>query len=73
MVQLLHKSVKLADTAYVHPRAPHPLPGMKMNPKRRVTQVVKITESERRAVVARGWGREEGELVFNGDRVCFTR
>lgn len=34
-----------------------------------VTEVAKIIEIESRMVVATGWGREKGVLVFTGYRV----
>ena len=34
-----------------------------------VPRVVNFIETESKMVVARGWGRENRELIFNGDRV----
>lgn len=35
-------------------------------PLNEIFTVIKFTESESRRVVARGWGRGNGESVFNG-------
>lgn len=38
-----------------------------------VSGIVKLTEAEGRTVVARGWGRENSELLFKGYKVSVIR